>query len=145
MSNLPLTSTKFDGKKGANRSQGPGDAASRSPAHSTLRARLPPSVLQGSSTMQALLDCLTLHENSRRDRTTMEQIRKWWKNKRNNDKMRQAQAKMSDAQRNALVELFKQNQSLKRHRRDDILKALNDSRRKETSPATAVSRCRPFA
>ena len=95
--------------------------------------------------MQALLDCLTLHENSRRDRTTMEQIRKWWKNKRNNDKMRQAQAKMSDAQRNALVELFKQNQSLKRHRRDDILKALNDSRRKETSPATAVSRCRPFA
>ena len=75
----------------------------------------------------------------------MEQIRKWWKNKRNNDKMRQAQAKMSDAQRNALVELFKQNQSLKRHRRDDILKALNDSRRKETSPATAVSRCRPFA
>ena len=48
-----MTSTKFDGKKGANRSQGPGDAASRSPAHSTLRARLPPSVLQGSSTMQA--------------------------------------------------------------------------------------------
>ena len=55
---------------------------------------------------------------------TKQQIRQWWTNHRR-AKISQA-AKMSDAQRKALVELFKQNRKLKRHRRDDILKTLND-------------------
>ena len=55
---------------------------------------------------------------------TMEQIRKWWKNKRYHDKMKHADGEMSGAQVKVLAALFKQNRSLQQHHSDGILKAL---------------------